>query len=241
MAYLIKAGSLDNFSIRPAIEGLTSKKRDIFTKNSNIRSYAAPETLSKTGGLGLGSFTLYKNFDGLRNLFNPQNEIYFIAWTWDLSGNAPYVYPAKSIEPGSWFHRVKKNDSIQFIGEGLNLYPKQEIKGGVGVHIEVWESDNDIRNAGKIVEEITSTIQESDLKNVLTGLAATNPTTATIAVISKAVLALSGEIGKILKNNSDDFVNLFEGYYDVDSWTKGRETYKNPVNNPICEIILNRF
>ena len=262
MSYLIKSGSLDNFSIRPTatefadyeMSKLLVKHKDVL---SNIKSYSAleqmsrslakesipfvPEALTKFGGLGLESFTLYKGFEGIMNLFNPQNEIFFVAWTWDLSGNEPYVYPGKDIEPGQWVSPVKKDDTVKFIGNGLNLYPKQEIKGGVGVHIEVWESDSDVRKAGETIKEVTSKIQESKLTQILTGIASANPTTATITAISQAVLELSNIIGDVLSKNSDDYVNLFEGYYDVDSWTIGRDEYKNPVNDPICEIVLNKF
>ena len=254
MSYLIKTGSLDNFSIQPTTESINLHP-EYENLLGNIRTFSALkqmkrsiardkmmfEPLPQKGGLGLDSFTLYKSFEGFMNLFNPQNEIYFIAWTWDLSGAKPYVYPAIGTDEGKWFNRMKKDDTIKFIGQGLNLYPKQEIKGGIGVHIEVWESDSDVRKAGETIEQITTKIQESELTQILTGIAGTNPTTATIAAISQAVLALSKIIGSILKNNSDDFVNLFEGYYDADSWTNGSEVYKNPINNPTCEIILNKF
>ena len=259
---LINEGSLDNFSIRPAdvAEVKDAAKRSFIAENfdllSNIKTFSLMEQMRRSfieaeipfvpkptmGGLGLKSFTLYKSFEGLMNIFNPQNEIYFVAWAWDLSSNPPYVYPAVGTEPGAWFHRMRKQDRITFIGDGINLYPKQEIKGGIGVHLEVWESDADIRKVGNTIKEVTDKVQNSELTAILSGLTSANPSTATVAAISQAVLTLSGIIGDILKKNSDDFVNLFEGYYSVDNWTIGLDPYSIPdKKKPTCEIILNRY
>jgi len=261
MSYFLKKGSLDNFSIQPATESKSFKELNLPEESikmlDNIKTFAALRQMRRSlatrqipfkakplpvkCGLGLSSFTLYKSFEGFMNIFNPYNEIYFVTWAYDLSGKPPYVYPALGMDPGKWFNRMKKKDTIKFIGEGINLYPKQEIKGGICVHIEVWESDSDIRKAGETIQQLTSIIQESELTKILTALANTNPTTATISAISQAGMALSDIIGKILKNNSDDFVNIFEGYYDVDNWKTGEDKYQNPVDDPICKIVLNRF
>jgi hypothetical protein len=262
MSYLLKSGSLDNFSVRPAaLPGVKAPVNDLLAKHkdllSNIRNCSAleqmsrslaeekipfvPEVLPVKGGLNLESITLYKGFEGLMNIFNPSNEIYFVAWTWDLSGNAPYVYPAGVDEAGKWFYPMKKGDTVKFVGDGICLFPQKEIAGGLGVHIEVWESDKDVRKAGETIKKITETVQKSDLSNVLTTLASINPATANLTLLKSAVEQLSGIIGNILKDNSDDYVNLFEGYYDVNSWTTGSEVCKNPLNNPVCEVVLNKI
>jgi hypothetical protein len=258
MSYLISTGSISDFSVRP-----TATSKEIIPElglkmllQKNIRNLGAlnqvtrslnhvpfePVPLSVKAGLALKSITLHKAFEGfLQGCFNKVNEIYFLAWAWDMSGQPPVIYPGREFSPENWIYPMKKGDTIEMIGEGIPLFPKREIKGGVSIHIEAWESDEDIRQVGQTILEISEAVNNSELTGLLTDIAATNIIGANVALISNAVKALSNLIGGILKNNSNDYVGLFEGYYDVENWSKGMELYKMPNNHPAFEILLNKY
>ena len=258
MNYLISTGSINHFAVRP-----TATSKDVITELASkvllqkyVRNIGSLDQMSKSlkhvpfepvplpgkAGVALKSITLHKGFEGfLQNCFNKVNEIYFIAWAWDMSGQPPVVYPGTGFNPENWIYPMKKGDTIEMIGEGIPLFPKRDVKGGIGIHIEVWERDEDIRQVGQTILEITNAVNDSELTGLLAGLATTSVTGANVGLIFDAVSALSKRIGEILKENSNDYVGLFKGYYDVENWSKGMELYKMPKNHPVFELLLNKY
>ena len=189
MSYLISKGSINDFTVRPTV--LTKLHQSSFQKQMGNNLYTknidgiSPiideieslpfESDTMVGEVFLKELTLRKNFEGtLANLFKPNttiNEVYFLVWSWDLSGNKFFTYPYKDTNVDEWIKPMKKNDTAKFMhGDGLPIFPKGEIKNGVGIHIEVWESDKDIRIAGEKILEVKETIDNSDLTKIITGL-----------------------------------------------------------------------
>lgn len=74
---------------------------------------------------------LLQGFEGfLQNLLNKDNEIYFLAWCWDLSGQPVFQYPAEGSQPESSIFKVRVGKLREFIGEGINLFPaRQSLQG----------------------------------------------------------------------------------------------------------------
>ena len=244
---LIKTGRLSDFSTYQTQIGsdssLKSKGLGFGFMQENL--HAEPELIetipsSEARGLAIKSIELTKGSEGiLGNLFNSTNEIYFIAWIWDLSGNPVIQYPGDGFLAENTLFKIKTGKTRKFIGEGINLFPKREVKGGIAVRIQLWESDQKSRNFGKILNETSDNIKKSKLNNLLAAISmATGVVGTTIALVEKASLELANIIGTILKANSDNSVDFFEGYYAADqNWKAGEDLYEGNAS----KIVLNKY
>lgn len=251
---LITTGSINDFNIQPLpftkLEGLQKEKtaEKLYQKGIEVSQLKNISTISELNeisrvipgesfqfatseeprGVALKSVELTKNFDTfLRGIFNPANEIYFVAWAWDLSGEAVYQYPGEGFNAQDLVFKIKAGSIREFIGQGINLFPKREVTGGIALRIQIWESDEEIRQFGKVLSEVADSIQKSKLNNLLSliasGLGAPG---ATVSLVKDAALELAGIISTILKANSNDYVDFFEGYYAADQqWTAGEDMY----------------
>ena len=234
---LINVGIIDNF---PVTANEAAKKREpslanisSFSSLQKIPDDAASEnfdliTSDEPRGIGLQRIQLVKGFEGyLQQFLNPTNEIYFIAWAWDLSGQPLYFYPGPGKGNQNLIIPIKVGMAREFIGQGINLFPKRKVKGGIALRVQLWESDQQIRNVGKTISATAREIKKSRLNHLLSVVStATGLTGTTITLIKEAAVELSGLIGKILQKNGDDYVDLFEGYYASDrNWHTGKENY----------------
>lgn len=245
---IIKEGSIRHFSV-DAPEVLKKEMPHLKMVNkfslleqvsSKVRDEEFDYLESKEErGVGLKAIKLTKGFEGiLEDLFNKKNEVYFLAWCWDLSGKPIHIYPGSAEEIGKLIIPMIENDVREFIGQGVNLFPKRKIKGGIAVRIQIWESDHKARENGRILEEVTNAINQSELNNLLTLTLAGGVSAGTIPAITTAAFTLSQIIAKILKENSDDYVDFFEGYYAADQpWNVGEEL----VHGLNSEIVLNKY
>lgn len=244
---LIKIGSLHEFTVkpqqkvliqRPFLKGLTSfRALSEVTRLLEPKSFEVSSSTDKRG-LALKSIELTEGFEGfLGNLFDKTNEVYFLAWTWDMSGQPVNKYPGDGVDPETVKFNLKVGNVREFVGDGIILFPKREVKGGIGVHIQLWESDKDIQNIGNVMVQVAETIQKSNLNNVLTAISlATGVSGVTITVVEQALLELTKLTGEILKANSPDFVDFFEGFYTTDkAWTIGKEQYKGNSSKIVLE------
>lgn len=245
---IIKEGSIRHFSVEaPKVLRMQMPHLNIVNKFSLLEQISSNVSDEKFDylesedqrGVGLKAIKLTKGFEGLlKDLFNKQNEVYFLAWCWDLSGKPIYIYPGTAEEIGKLIIPMTKNDVREFIGQGINLFPKRKVKGGIAVRIQIWESDHKARENGRILEEVTNAINQSELNNLLTLTLAGGVSAGTIPAITTAAFALSQIIAKILKANSDDYVDFFEGYYAADQpWVVGEEL----IHGLNSEIILNKY
>ena len=246
---LIEHGSLNQFSALvhrdhrtavPAFEGLDQLRliRQAARQEQPMR-LELPVSDSPRG-LGLKSLTLRRGFEGfMQRVFNDDNEVFFVAWTWDLSGQPPVQYPSVGAKPDDLVIPMTVGETREFIGRGVLLFPSRPVTAGLAVRIQLWESDKGARNFGKTLQDVSQAISESELNNLLqlVGTAA-GATTATAVLIEKAALELAHVTGTILKANSDDYVDFFEGYYPAsDVWRSGEESYDGHSS----AIVLDRF
>ncbi len=246
---LIQKGSFDSFSgmvvaseraKRPALAGLRTL-RDIREATRAVQPAPIEFEVSSTPrGLALKSMKLTQGFEGiLDDLFNPTNEVYFLAWAWDLSGAPVVDYPGATGSPDRCIIPLQVGQIRQFLGAGIALFPARRVTAGLAVRIMIWESDQGARDFGKTLSEVANTIKASKLNNLLSLVSlATGATTATIALIKDAAIELADALGKILQANSDDYVDFYEGYYPAaDPWTAGEETHQGNAS----EIALTRL
>jgi hypothetical protein len=183
---------------------------------------------------------LSEEFGGiLGNMFERNYMIYFLAWAWDFSGNPPVIYPLQGVPVEQIRIPLQAGKMRNFIGEGILLFPARKIAGGLALRMNMWESDKDIREMGKAIAEISDTIKQSKLTNLLTMCSLVGGVPfITADMIMAASLELANAIGMILKANSDDYVDFFEGYYPTSGdWAPGEETYQGLG----CEIALRKF
>jgi len=246
---LIKYGSFGIFSAKIAsVQRATRPYLELFRTVSDIREATRAiqpaqlelDVSSGARGLALKSLKLTLGFEGfMQNFLNPTNEVYFLAWSWDLSGAPIFEYPGINSTPQQCIIPMKPGFTREFLGSGALLFPARRITGGLAVRIMIWESDQGMRAFGNVLTEVSHTIKTSKLHNLLTMISlGAGITTTTISLVKEASVELANCIGKILQANSDDFVDFFEGYYPAaDGWLPGEETYRGNA----CEITLARL
>ena len=246
---LIQHGSFDCFSAaatarvqadRAAVgelrtfSALREATRDVQPVPIEFRASDTPR------GLALKSIMLKKGFEGfLQNLFNQTNEVYFLCWAWDFSGNPPFVYPGLGATPQSCIIPMKVDHLREFLGAGLALFPSRTVTAGLAIRIMLWESDQGARDFGKTMNELANTVRTSELTNLLSLITmATGVTGSTITAAYMAAGELTKAMSAILRANSDDYVDFYEGYYPAsDPWSAGNETHRGNAS----EITLTRL
>jgi len=249
---IIQKGSFDDLSVtfkEDAIANMANAHSLRQLNNLRLVQQASRSSQSHTleiskssneRGLALKSITLKKDFDGLiEKLFKDinnlwQNEIYLVAWVWDLSGKPPVLYPSPDLTGNFDLQKcifsVNVSEERTFGGVGINLLGKREIVGGINVRIQILECDRNTSDLGKTMTEVANTVQNSGLSNLLklissgAGLVTGGVTIATANLIAQGSADLASAVGRILQAKSDDYVDLFEGYYPVSyDWKPGQE------------------
>lgn len=245
---LIEVGTINNFSV-----AVKNKKPELSMLESISTLSELKEVSGKVGegafelitaaeprGVAIKSLKLQKGFEGfLSGIFDKTNEIYFIAWAWDLSGEPINHYPGADVKPEDVLITMKSGKLREFIGDGINLFPKRKVKGGIAIRIQIWESDDDVRKFGKAMSDTAAVIEKSELNKVLSLVSlATGVSGATITLVKEAALELTKAIGSILQKNSNDYVDFFEGYYASDQiWETGKDIY----NGNASELTLKKY
>ncbi len=244
---LIQVGAIDDFSVSVKATAKAASLKNIRTLSALREvSREVPSdsfdfiTSREKRGVALKKLELTRGFEGfLQGVFDPTNEVFFVAWSWDLSGHPIYQYPGTLVDPADVIIPLKVGRVKDFIGEGVNLFPKRKVKGGISIRIKVWESDQKTRNFGKAMADTAEAIKKSRLSNLLSLISlSTGISGATITLIKEASLELAAVIGTILQANGDDYVDLFEGYYPADLiWQTQQDTYQG--NSSI--VTLNKY
>jgi hypothetical protein len=122
---------------------------------------------------------------------------------------------------------MKAKNTRTFIGDGVNLWPSQYVTGALNLVFLVYDNHQDFRDVGDLLVNVHDTVQGSQLARLILAIS-TNPALATGAAVASAVTELIGVICKIMKNDKDDYVDLFEGSYGTDKRQTARnEKYDN--------------
>lgn len=173
-------------------------------------------------GLALQSIELFKSFQGfLARLLERDAEIYFLAWSFDLSGNPVEQYPGSA--GGAHTISMKSGSLREFIGSGALLFAPRPVSAGIVTRIQLWESDQGSRDLGKTLQAVAEAIDTSKLSTLL-GLASAAIGTGAgeLALFIQAATELAGVVGSILEANGDDHVDFFEGFFpSADPWGSG--------------------
>lgn len=184
---------------------------------SQLVASAAPVSLY------LRSVKLLDSFDW--SLFGKAtNELYLSAVVWDLSGKPPRVFPPEQIsDQDARVYRLTDGQTVNFVGDGLQLWPAERITGGLYVRLVVMESDNDVREVGRRLGAVHEAVKKSPLPRALEALALAGGATApALAAVGAAAELLTSVVASELKENGDDLVALFDGTYGAENVTKAR-------------------
>jgi hypothetical protein len=235
---LIKKGSLNDFAVKanykiassiPELKGITTLaaagevRRDLEEKKDTFELITSKDKR----GISIKNLMLKKGFEGfLENIFDKDNEIYFVAWAWDFSGVPVEMYPGANFNPNDVLIKLRAGKVTEFMGSGINLFSKRKVKGGIAVRIQIWENDSDVRDAGETMVKLADTIENSKLNTVLSTIGKLGIQAATISLVKDAALELTKVVGKILESNKNDYVDFYEGYFPSDEvWKTGNEKY----------------
>ena len=182
--------------------------------------------------LYLKDLTLNKSF----STFSRSNQIYLAAITWDLSGKPPRVYPPPELAGTTQAtYAMKPNETVEFIGDGLQLWPQAPVEGGLFVQLVVMESDSDLRKLGEKIQDVREAVDGSDLTAVLTAIAA-GASGGTVLAVQQAARVLSKAVESILKRNKDDLVATFQGTYGAEGIQADRT---DQYDRPGASVTLN--
>jgi predicted nucleic acid-binding OB-fold protein len=219
------------------------------SRSIQSQTLVIPES-SNERGLALKSITLKKDFEGfIEKLFKDVNnhlgnDIYFVAWVWDLSGEPPVLFPSPdssgNFAPQKCIFSVNVSEERTFGGVGINLLGPRKIVGGINVRMQIWESDRKTSDFGKAMTVVADTVKNSqfslDLISLAVGFATGGVTTAPINLIAKASANLASAVGGILQAQSDDYVDFFEGYYPINyPWKPGQEMTEEGYD---CKLVF---
>jgi hypothetical protein len=137
-----------------------------------------------------------------------KGDIYLLALVAD--GLAPE--PLNLVVKG--FEGVGDNEALQIGPGGLTIYrnPQGNIPRFLDYRIMVMESDQELRDAGELVEEIRGKDQFKLIKDSLIAMAGVGAPIP--ALISSAVDLLMGLISQVLKMNKDDQIIYIAGSFN---------------------------
>jgi hypothetical protein len=232
---VVKHANFGNIGVRitgqpaPAVEGgatvtMPSEVPLDSLPELTFRAEAPPIALASSTAnwtLDLNSMTLHESFEGfIANMFKTGNEVYFSAIAWDYGGAEPTVYPPKGTNPEDWAFRLKKEGKKAFLGDGVGLWGGKPVVGALNLVILIFESDQGARQAGEVLVKVHDAVAGSKLKELVLAISAA-PQLATGVAVAVAVNELVGVVGKIMKNNQNDFVDQYEGSWRVHSRQKG--------------------
>lgn len=171
-------------------------------------------TTQKPVALYLKSLRLLDDFDF--SLFgSATNELHVAAVSWDLSGNPPMVFPSSEVDALKGVYSTRPGEQIDFVGDGLMLWPQRKVVGGLYVRLMILENDDDVRTIGQRLSELRGVVAQHELATSLAALAA-GPTGVMINAVVQAAASLAGVIGAVMQQDGDDLVALFDGTYGAE-------------------------
>jgi len=221
---LNKSGRLLDFSVGSGQSVLSQKSSlknfKTFNASTEVTRILEPNSFeflssNEPRELPLKAIKLSEGFEGvLDNLINSTNEVCFIAWAWDLSDEHINHFQGTVPELNKALIRFKAGKLSEYVEEGVHLFPKKNMLEGLSIRLLIWESVQNVMNFGKLLTEVVEAIHKSELFNLLSFVSFEKGISASkLNAIQQASLELAKAIGLILKVNTDEFVDFFEGYY----------------------------
>jgi len=206
-----KATELAKIDSSAILRALSS--RSFMARQENIEIVkdlnAANEEMDRAGDIGLTlSFSQVKMLVHAEGVwgrwFGASSEFYVVTTAIDGSGK-PFEYKTQ------FFQGVKRNDHLPLGEGGMLVTYMRNPKWFVDLHMLVMESDSDLRELGKKIEEAK---QQAKLGEILkfAGSAAVFDPTLVSQVVNGVDLFLNA-LAYLLKANGDDHVATVHDFY----------------------------
>ena len=147
------------------------------------------------------------NFDNiLEQLFGGSNEIKLVSMVFDGASKDPFRF-----EVGS-FPGIKKEKQLPLGDAGLALYFSESdaLPRFLDWRLLIVEDDSDVRNAGKVIQQIQKTEEYKRIVDVALALA--DPTWDVVARIANTVISL---VASVMEQNEDDIISLYAATYTL--------------------------
>lgn len=217
---LNKIDSIKPFSHNFPSQGiLVPPPASFTTAMSSVEAAAATTIPTKAIELKLNNVAILDLFDGpFEAVFGGSNEVKIVSLVFDGSAKEPFKF-----EVGS-FPNIKKNQSLPFGDAGLAVYFSEpdKLPRFLDWRLLIIEDDSDVRNAGKVIQQIQGTSEYKAIVDVIPTLV--NPTWGAIIQITSGVISL---IAKAMEQNQDDIISLFAATYTLpfDRLGVGKHTF----------------
>ena len=130
-------------------------------------------------------------------------EIYLLSYVLDSNGMTEYHSPL--------FEGIKDGDKLPIGEGGILLHYKKNPGIFIDIHGVVMESDSDIRDLGKRIQEAKEKVNFDEIANLAKTLSTVDPTQIT-NIVNGVNLFLDALV-MILQKNKDDHVATFHDFY----------------------------
>ena len=168
----------------------------------------ANEEMDRLGDIGFTvkfeQVKLLVTSEGISEWFGASGEFYVITTVLDGSGR-PFEYKTQ------YFQGIKRDDFLPLGEGGMLVSFLKNPRWFVDIHMLVMESDSDIRNLGKFIDEAKKEANLDDIIKFVGAAAAFDPTMVT-QVITGVNLFLTA-LAKVLQANGDDYVAAVHDFY----------------------------
>jgi len=142
--------------------------------------------------------------EGLSEWFGESGEFYIITTAMDGSGR-PLEYQTQ------YFQGIKRDDHFPLGDGGMLVSVMRNPRWFVDLHMIIMESDSDMRNIGRYINEAKSAAQMDEIMDMMANISTFDPTMISryICGINLFLTALSG----ILTENGDDHIATIHDFY----------------------------
>lgn len=157
--------------------------------------------------LRIREVVILDNFDGiLEQIFGGSNEIKLVSLVFDGSSKEPLKF-----EVGT-FPGIDKGKKLPLGNAGLTVYfsEPEQMPRFIDWRLLVIEDDSDVRNAGKIIQQVQKTGEYKEILETIVGLV--NPTWGVVTKITSSVISL---IASAMEQNQDDVISLYAASYNL--------------------------
>jgi len=156
--------------------------------------------------------------------YDKAGEIYLVTSVIDGLAKKPIVLDVKT------FHGIKENDFLDIGDLGVAIYhnPPRKLPRFLDIRIQIIESDRKLRDAGKVLTEISNDQKFKDIQKILNTLATT--TTPLLTTVVDLTDKVANIIGGILKMNKDDQICYYAATFTdkFDNLGRGQHRHTKP-------------
>jgi len=169
-------------------------------------------------GLALDELTLNHAHEfWLAHLWNrltghdPEVELLIVSTAFDMSGDAPFVWPAKGADEDLAMIRVRQGATHHWtIGNGSPVFPPKELVRGLMVSMLVSESCKEVRSVAETIATINDALSKGKAAAAIAALAtAAGGPGAALGVA--ALGEITGVVAGILKADKDVVIGAYAG------------------------------